>query len=103
MEFKNEPILEPRAVEQNRLPKNKKLCVIIVIVAVVIVVVVAVVLGVVLGTKKDKTDKKDEKEDDLIVNSYDNTEELIKKFPVLNPTTVKSDLEAKRLKFKIVF
>lgn len=57
---------------------------------VVVVVVVAVALGVVLGTKKDK---KDENEDDLIVNSYDNTEELIKKFPVLNPTTVKAGLE----------
>jgi len=43
---------------------------------------VAVVVGVVVGTKKK------DKKDDLIVNSYDNTAELLEKFPIGNPTKV---------------
>ena len=85
-----EQVNEPKVGQQNGASNKKKLYIIIITVVVVVVIVVAVVLGVVLGTKKDK---KDENEDDLIVNSYDNTEELIKKFPVLNPTTVKAGLE----------
>ena len=84
-----EQVNEPKVGQQSEASNKKKLYIIIITVVVVVVVVVAVVLGVVLGTKKD------EKEDDLIVNSYDNTEELIKQFPVLNPTTVKAGLEAK--------
>lgn len=39
---------------------------------------------------------KDVDDDDVeIVDSYDNTEELIKKFPVINPTTVNRGLETK--------
>ena len=49
----------------------------------------AVVVGVVVGTKKK------DKKDDLIVNSYDNTAELLEKFPIGNPTKVQNGIEAK--------
>lgn len=63
---------------------------IIIIVAVVAgVSILALVLGLVLGLRKK------DKEDDLILNSYDNTDELIKKFPVNNPTTVLDGIEKK--------
>ena len=63
---------------------------IIIIVSVVVgVSVVALVLGLVLGLRKK------DKEDDLILNSYDNTDELIKKYPVNNPTTVLEGIEKK--------
>jgi hypothetical protein len=39
--------------------------------------------------------KPDEEEEVEIVNSYDNTDELLKKFPVKNPTSAETDLERK--------
>ena len=39
--------------------------------------------------------KPDEEEEVEIVNSYDNTDELLKKFPVKNPTSAETDLEKK--------
>jgi hypothetical protein len=76
-------------------PKKKtNIWIIILIIGIVIVVALALTLGLVFGLKKDK-DKDKDKIDDLIVNSYDNTEELIKKFPIENPTTVKDDIEKK--------
>ena len=72
---------------------EKKAFYIILIVGIIIVVVLALTLGLVFGLK-DKDDEKNE-DDVEIINSYDNTEELIKKFPVENNVTVQEGLEKK--------
>ncbi len=73
---------------------------IIVIVSISVVVVLALTLGLVFGLKKD--DKDDNPVDDVeIVNSYDNTEELMKKFPLLNPITVQDGIE-KRIQNRLL-
>ena len=65
---------------------------IIVVVSVIVVLVLGLTLGLVLGLRKKAKDDGDEV---VIVNSYDNTEELKIKFPVNNPTTVMPDIEEK--------
>lgn len=73
----------------------------ILIVLISVVVLSALVLGLVFGLSKDKSkdngndkDKSQEDEDEVdIVDSYNNTDELIEKYKVLNPTTVKSGIE----------
>ena len=73
---------------------------IILIVSISVVVVLALTLGLVFGLKKD--DKEDNPIDDVeIVNSYDNTEELMKKFPLKNPITVKDGIE-KRIQNRLL-
>lgn len=49
--------------------------------------------GLVLGLKKDKSNEQEETVD--VLNSYDNTEELIQKFQVKMPTTIKEGIEKK--------
>ena len=71
-------------------PEHKKILIIAIVVGISIIAVLALVLGLVLGLrKKDKTDKNEQG----VLNSYDNTEELIKKYPVINPTTVLEEIE----------
>jgi hypothetical protein len=70
-------------------PMTKK---ILVVVLVTVVIVLGLTLGLVLGLRKKAKDDGDEV---VIVNSYDNTEELIQKFPVNNPTTVMPGIEEK--------
>jgi hypothetical protein len=73
---------------------------IIVIVSISVIVVLALTLGLVFGLKKD--DKDDNPIDDVeIVNSYDNTEELMEKFPLLNPITVQDGIE-KRIQNRLL-
>ena len=76
-------------------PKTKRIVHILLIVGVILIVVIAITLAIVLSSKDDSEPKKEEEEVIDIVNSYNNTEELIKKFPVENPTSVKKDLEEK--------
>ena len=71
-------------------PKTKKILIIVLIVFIAIAVILALTLGLVFGLKK-----KDKDEEVEIVNSYDNTEVLIQKFPVNNPTTVQDGIEKK--------
>ena len=69
-------------------PKTKKILIIAIIAFCIVAVILALTLGLVFGLRK--------KEDDVeIVNSYDNTQELIQKFPVINSTTVQPGLEVK--------
>ena len=66
----------------------------IIIIVAISLAVIALVLGLALGLTLNKKD--DDKEQEIetgVVNSYDNTEELIKTFKVINPTTVKDGLE----------
>jgi hypothetical protein len=71
-------------------PEHKKILIIAIVVGISVIAVLALVLGLVLGLrKKDKTDKNEQG----VLNSYDNTEELIKKYPVINPTTVLERIE----------
>lgn len=68
---------------------SKKSIILISIISVV--VILALTLGLVFGLRK-----KNGNDDDVeIVNSYDNTDELIKKFPVTNMVTVQEGLEKK--------
>jgi hypothetical protein len=90
METQSEQNLETKIVQ----PK-KKIFLIILISGIIVIVVVAVVLGVILGTKKKENNNNNNYSKVNIVNSYDNTDELIQKFPVGNPTTVKPGLESK--------
>ena len=72
--------------------KTKKIWLIVLIVGIIILVALALTLGLVFGLKKDKD--KDQNIIDVL-NSYDNTEELIKKYPIEYQTTVKEGLEKK--------
>ena len=81
--------------------ERKKLIYIIAI-AIIALAVLGIIIGVAVSSSKNKDetipdDRKktpDEDDDDVeIVDSYNNTEELIKKFPVQNPTTVQKGLE----------
>jgi len=71
---------------------EKKKLILIIAISIVILVVVGIIIGVAASSSKDG--ESNPNDDDVeIVNSYDNTEELIKKFPVQNPTTVQKGLE----------
>ena len=73
-------------------PLLKKILIIAIVSA---IVVIALVLGLVLGLRKkdDKVGRRKKNDDSNVLNSYDNTEELIKKYPVINPTTVLEGIE----------
>lgn len=77
--------------------KTKKLIHYILIAGLILIVVLAIILAIVLSSNKDDEEKNKEsgEEEVDIVNSYNNTDELIKKFPVGNPTTVLPGLEEK--------
>jgi hypothetical protein len=60
------------------------------------VVVIALTTGLAVGLKNTPSKHNgDSEKDHVVLNSYDNTEELIKKYKVLNPTTVNEGLEKK--------
>ena len=81
------------------MPENKKFRIIL-IASIIFIVLLALILGLVLGLKKDKDN--DIPADDVeIVNSYDNTEELMKKFPLQNNITVQDGLE-KRIQNRLL-
>ena len=75
-------------------PKTTKILHYAIIVGIIILVVIVIILVIVLSTKKDEK-KNNESEEEVIdiVNSYNNTKELIEKYPVGNPTTVQSGIE----------
>jgi hypothetical protein len=79
--------------------KTKKIVHYVLIAGLIIIVVLAIILAIVLSSKKDDEEKSSEsgEEEIDIVNSYNNTDELIKKFPVGNPTTVLPGIEEKIL------
>jgi len=66
--------------------------ILIVVIAVIVVAVAVTLLCVFLTKDNNKYIPNSEVE---IVNSYDNTDELIQKFPVNSPTTVKEGIEKK--------
>ena len=72
---------------------EKKTLIIIIVVS--SVAVIALVLGLALGLTLNKDDDDEEQQQTKVdvLNSYDNTEELIKQFQVLNPTTVNDGME----------
>ena len=77
-------------------PKTKKLIHYILIVGLILIVVLAIILAIVLSSSKDEKENKESQDEEIdIVNSYNNTEELIKKYPVGNPTKVLSGIEEK--------
>jgi hypothetical protein len=81
------------------MPENKKFRIIL-IASIIFIVLLALILGLVLGLKKDKDDEMPA-DDVEIVNSYDNTEELMKKFPLQNNITVQDGLE-KRIQNRLL-
>ena len=81
------------------MPENKKFRIIL-IASIIFIVLLVLILGLVLGLKKDKDN--DIPADDVeIVNSYDNTKELMKKFPLQNNITVQDGLE-KRIQNRLL-
>ena len=63
------------------------------ILSIIIVVVLVIILGLVFGLKNGD-DKGGETEDDVeIVNSYTNTEDLMKKYPLENSITIQDGIE----------
>ena len=62
--------------------------------SIIIIVLLAIILGLVFGLKKDEDKDDDETEDDVeIVNSYNNTEELMEMYPLENPITIQDGIE----------
>ena len=58
------------------------------------IVVLSLTLGLTLGLKNKPTKYVDSKEEQLgVLNSYDNTDVLVKKYQVLNPTYVNEGIE----------
>ena len=70
---------------------EKKTLIIIIVVS--SVAVIALVLGLALGLTLNKDDDEEQQQKVEVLNSYDNTEELIKTFQVINPTRVDNGLE----------
>lgn len=74
--------------------KKKKLMCKLLIGFIILAAVLAIILGLIFGLKKDDADKGNETKDDVeIVDSYENTEELMKKFPLENPITIQDGIE----------
>ena len=73
---------------------SKKTLALIIVIALVVILIIT--LGLVFGLKKSE-----ENDDVEIVNSYDNTDELIKKFPVEYPITVQDGIE-KRIQNRLL-
>ena len=74
--------------------KKKKLICRLLLASIVVIVVLAIILGLVFGLKKDEDKDDDETEDDVeIVNSYNNTEELMEMYPLENPITIQDGIE----------
>ena len=77
--------------------KKKKILCKLLIVFIVIVVVLSIILGLVFGLKKNadaNASADSDVDDDVeIVDSYENTEELMKKYPLENSITVLEGLE----------
>jgi hypothetical protein len=73
-------------------PTTKKILSIVLIVFLLAILVLCLTLGLVFGLRKKAKDDPDEV---VIVNSYDNTQELIQKFRVMNPTAVNPGIEEK--------
>ena len=65
------------------------------------VVIIGLTSGLILGLKNTPSKYNDSEEEHVVLNSYDNTEELIKKYKVLNPTTVKEGVE-KRIQNRLL-
>ena len=67
------------------------------IILICVIVILAVTLGLVFGLRKGEEAPKDDKEEEEIdvLNLYNNTKELIKKYPVINSTTVLPGIEEK--------
>jgi len=65
------------------------------------VIVIALTSGLVLGLKNTPSKYNDSEEEHVVLNSYDNTEELIKKYQVINPTTVNEGTE-KRIQNRLL-
>jgi hypothetical protein len=59
------------------------------------VVIIGLTSGLVLGLKNTPSKYNDSEEEHVVLNSYDNTDELIKKYKVLNPTSVYTGVEKK--------
>ena len=60
------------------------------------VCVLALVFGLVFGLRRKKSEEKEEKEEEIFVlNLYNNTKGLIKKYPVINNIIVLQGLEEK--------
>ena len=72
--------------------KYGKETLIIIIIVTSVVCVVALVLGLVFGLKKEEDNKSNQSKVNVL-NSYDNTEELIKQFPVSHKTRMNIGIE----------
>ncbi len=73
---------------------SKKTLALIIVIALVVILIIT--FGLVFGLRKSE-----ENDDVEIVNSYDNTDELIKKFPVEYPITVQDGIE-KRIQNRLL-
>ena len=73
-------------------PEHRRILYIVII---VIIIVITLVLGLVFGLRKSEETTKNVPEEEIIdvLDLYNNTEELIKKYPVINNTTVLPGLE----------
>lgn len=75
---------------------KKKLMCRILILSIIVIVVLALILGLVFGLRKDDDGKDEGIVDDVeIVDSYDNTEELMQKYPLENSIPVQEGIEKK--------
>ena len=73
--------------------RKKKLIIRLLIIFIILVVILVVILGLVFGLKKDDDDNNNNDDEVEIVNSYDNTEELMKKYPLQNSITIMEGIE----------
>ena len=76
-------------------PQNKKLLYVLLIIFIVVIIVIAITLGIILGMNKKSTTLNNGEEEIDIINSYYNTEELMKKYPIEHQTRIFPGLEEK--------
>ena len=76
--------------------KTKKIVHYSLILGLILIVVVAIILVIVLSSKGDEKENQESLEEEVdIVDSYNNTKELMEKFPVGNPVKIYPGLEEK--------
>ena len=82
-----------------KMEDNKKRNLQIIIIVAIFLAAFALTLGLVFGLKSDDKEKNEHRyinngeDDEEIINSYDNTDELIKRYPLANNVTVLDGLE----------
>ena len=74
-------------------PETRRIVYIIIAIVIVVGIVLGITLGVVLNKDKEKQDTPTDEVEPEIINSYNNTDELLEKYPLENNVTIRPGIE----------